>query len=96
MSPYKWLKKASHLLFATEQNVNRVHLALVGTVKPVEDKTRFRLAVERVYVANGWRGKPRARAVTLGLDPEVVVERLQKDGTVRASPAGRRRRSPSG
>ncbi len=80
VSPYKWLKKASHLLYATEPKVNQVRLALVGTVKPVVDKTRFRLAVERVYVTDGWRGKPTARAVTLGLDPKLVVERLQENG----------------
>ena len=88
VSPYKWLKKASHLLFATEPKVNRVQLALVGTVKPVEDKTRFRLAVERVYVTDGWRGKPRARAVTLGLDPEGRRRAAPEGREVRTRPAG--------
>ena len=92
VSPYKWLKQASHLLYATEPNVNRVRLALVGTVKPVADKTRFRLAVERVYVTDGWRGKPRARAVTLGLDPEARRRAPPEGREVRCPPSLRRRR----
>jgi hypothetical protein len=80
-SPYKWLRKAPHLLYAVPQATNEVRLALVGTVEPAEDETAFRLAVERVYVAFGWRGRPRSRPVTLGLDAKIAVERLQSDGT---------------
>ncbi len=81
VSPFKWLKKAPHLLYAVPPKTANVRLALVGTVKPVDDATRFRVAVERVYVTYGWRGKPTGRPVTLGLDAKVAVERVQKDGT---------------
>ncbi len=80
-SPFKWLKKASHLLYAVPPKTGQVRLALVGTVMPAVDETTFRLAVERVYVTFGSRAKPTARPVTLGLDAKVTVERLQEDGT---------------
>ncbi len=81
-SPFKWLKAAPHLLYTVPQQVTQqVRLALVGTVVPALDETSFRLAVTNVYVTLGWRGKPTPRTVTLGLDPTLAVERLQKDGT---------------
>jgi hypothetical protein len=78
-SPFKWLKRASHLLYAVPAKTKKVRLALVGTVKPAAEKGEFTLDVEQVYIAFGWRGKPVGRAVSLALDAKLVVERL-KDG----------------
>jgi murein DD-endopeptidase MepM/ murein hydrolase activator NlpD len=76
-SPYPWLKKGPHLLWAVQSRTPTVRLALVGIVKPFTKG--FTLRVNQVYVASGWRGKPVPRTVNLGLDPALVVERL-KDG----------------
>jgi hypothetical protein len=78
-SPYRWLKRANHLLYAVPPRTKTVRLALVGTVNALGE--RLTVQVTRVYVAFGWRGKPVERPVALGLAEELVVERLQEDGT---------------
>jgi hypothetical protein len=82
VSPYALLKKAPRLLYAVPGDVERVRLALFGSVVPTVEPEAFRMKVATIAVANGWRGKAVRRTVKLGLAPNVVVERKNARGLV--------------
>ena len=87
ISPYELLEAAPRLLYAVPGDVDRVRLALFGSVLPTTEPEAFRMKVANVAVANGWRGKAVRRGVKLGFAPNVVVERKTARGIIGAGAA---------
>ena len=85
VSPYRWLRDAPRLLYAVPASVDRVQLALSGTLRTMDDG--LSLAVTRVATLGGHHGPAVRRGVTLALGPGVVVERRAGSGKISLSGA---------
>jgi hypothetical protein len=83
VSPYRWLRKAPRLLYAVSGRVDRVRLALFGSVLATPaDGDAFALKVRDVAVSDGWRGEAVPRRVRLAFAPGVLVERKTAVGAI--------------
>ena len=85
VSPYRWLRDARRLLYAVPGSVDRVRLALFGTLRAMDGGVT--LGVTRVAVSRGHRGPVVRRGVALALAPGAVVERRTGAGKVSATAA---------
>lgn len=82
VSPYRWLRSATRLLYAAPATRTSVRLALEGSLTSMDRGVSVH--VGRVAVAGEWRGRV-SRSVSLSLAPATLVERLSARGKVRAA-----------
>lgn len=78
VSPFKWLQAAPRLLFAPPPGREEIRVALFGRLVTAAESLSMR--VNRVAVAQGWRGTPARKRVTLAFAPSVAVERVSTSG----------------
>lgn len=90
VSPYSWLRKAPRLLYAVAATVERVRLALYGSVVESDDPGTFAVKIRRVVASNGWRSKAAApRRVRLSFAAGVVIERKTARGAIAPAAASK-------
>ena len=85
VSPYRWLRRGSRVLFAVPARRKTVILRLSGTLRATG--ARLAIRADRVQLSTGWRSSIR-RTVRLAIPSNVVVERATAGGRKSATLAG--------
>jgi hypothetical protein len=84
VSPYKWLRAAPKLLYTVRGGITAVRVGIQGVLKAVSEET-VDVGVRNVFLSAGRGSSWNERRIRVAFEPELVVERKLKNGTMKAA-----------